>query len=203
MTHIFLSEDGRLRDSWCKAFPGVLAGRIGQPVSGESAVWVLLPPGRHVDSLVEGLRKTLAGRPLIVLADEPAEDDAMLALSAGASGYCNSHAAPQVLQQIATVVDNGGLWIGQALMQRLVTATSRLLPAPSTGDSAAWRSALTAREQEVALLLAQGASNKEIARQLDITERTVKSHVSAMLEKLGARDRLQLSLVINGTGNKR
>jgi DNA-binding NarL/FixJ family response regulator len=43
-----------------------------------------------------------------------------------------------------------------------------------------------------------GASNKEIARQLGITERTVKAHVGAMLEKLGARDRLKLALIING-----
>jgi DNA-binding NarL/FixJ family response regulator len=57
---------------------------------------------------------------------------------------------------------------------------------------------LTAREQETAALLARGASNKEIARQLDITERTVKAHVGAMLEKLGVRDRLRLSLIING-----
>ena len=57
---------------------------------------------------------------------------------------------------------------------------------------------MTAREQEAALLVAGGASNKEIARQLDITERTAKAHVSAMLEKLGARDRLQLSLILNG-----
>jgi DNA-binding NarL/FixJ family response regulator len=61
----------------------------------------------------------------------------------------------------------------------------------------AWRERLTAREQEAAILLAQGASNKEIARRMEITERTVKAHVGAMLEKLGARDRLQLSLIIN------
>ena len=61
-----------------------------------------------------------------------------------------------------------------------------------------WRERLSVREQETAELLARGASNKEIARELDITERTVKAHVSALLEKLGARDRLQLSLIING-----
>ena len=62
---------------------------------------------------------------------------------------------------------------------------------------------MTAREQETAILLAKGYSNKEIARQLDITERTVKSHVGAMLEKLRVRDRLQLSLIINGVEKPR
>ena len=67
----------------------------------------------------------------------------------------------------------------------------------------AWRPRLSLREQEVAQLLARGNSNKEIARQLEITERTVKAHVSAMLEKLGARDRLQLSLIVNGVETPR
>ena len=57
---------------------------------------------------------------------------------------------------------------------------------------------LTEREREVARAVARGAANKEIARELAITERTVKAHVGAILEKLGARDRLQLSLIVNG-----
>ncbi|MBI4740686.1 MAG: response regulator transcription factor [Betaproteobacteria bacterium] len=202
MKHIFLSNDARQRDNWQKAFPDLIAGRLDRVPTEPGLLWVLLPEGQSGDEQVRGLGKALAGRPLIVLADEPSEDGAMAALGAGAVGYCNGHAAPQVLRQIAGVVDSGGVWVGQALMQRLLAATARLLPV-STDEHAAWRRTLTAREQEVALALAQGASNKEIARQLDITERTVKSHVSAMLEKLGARDRLQLSLHINGIDSKR
>jgi DNA-binding NarL/FixJ family response regulator len=101
------------------------------------------------------------------------------------------------LRQVATVVENGGVWIGQSLMQRFLAASARLLP-ERAAEKDAWRGSLTPREQEVATELAKGASNKEIARQLDITERTVKAHVGATLEKLGARDRLQLSLIING-----
>ena len=115
---------------------------------------------------------------------------------------CNGHAAPSVLQQVALAVENGGIWVGQGLMQRLLAATARVLPEPDV-DKAAWRQTLTAREQEAAVLLAKGCSNKEIARQLDITERTVKSHVGAMLEKLGVRDRLQLSLILNGVEKPR
>ncbi|MBK7686047.1 MAG: helix-turn-helix transcriptional regulator [Rhodocyclaceae bacterium] len=57
---------------------------------------------------------------------------------------------------------------------------------------------LTAREQQVACAVAGGASNKEVARTLNITERTIKAHVSAIFQKLGARDRLHLSLIMNG-----
>jgi DNA-binding NarL/FixJ family response regulator len=84
-------------------------------------------------------------------------------------------------------------------MQRLVSATSRLQAADSTVSppDESWSNGLTDREKEVARTLARGASNKEIARSLDITERTVKAHVGAVLEKLQVRDRLQLSLVVN------
>lgn len=202
MRSIFLSADARLRDSWREAFPDLTAGKLDEPPSGAGLVWVLLPEGKQAAATIARLRRGLAGRPLIVLADEPTEDEAMAALAAGAAGYCNGHAAAQVLQQVATVVENGGVWIGQGLMQRLLSATARLLPEPAA-EQGAWRSTLTPREQEVAVALAKGASNKEIARQLDITERTVKAHVGATLEKLGARDRLQLSLIINGIDKPR
>lgn len=57
---------------------------------------------------------------------------------------------------------------------------------------------LTRREQEVASAVANGSSNKEIARQLGITERTVKAHTGSVFQKLNARDRLHLALMVNG-----
>lgn len=199
MDQLFLSIDARRRDNWREAFAGLSTGRLDTLPRGDALVWALLPAGSSVERAVGDLRKTLGGRPLVVLADEPSDAEALAALSAGAAGYCNGHAAPQVLQQVAQVVGNGGIWVGQGLLQRLLTATARLVPVPGPADGA-WRQALTAREQEAAVLLAAGASNKEIARELAISERTVKFHVSAMLEKLAVRDRLQLSLIINGVG---
>lgn len=197
MPPIFLSNDARQRESWCEAFPDLIASRMEKLPAGGALVWLLLPAGQSATAVIGHLRSMLAGRSLIVLADQPTEDEAMAVLAAGAAAYCNGHAAPEVLQQVATVVENGGVWIGQGLMQRFLAVSARLLPAPAA-EKTAWRTSLTPREQEVAVALAKGASNKEIARQLDITERTVKAHVGATLEKLGARDRLQLSLIING-----
>lgn len=201
MQQVFLSVDARQRENWREAFPDLMSGRLDgmTDVAGSdpALLWALLPAGQSAEALVIRLRKSLAGHSLVLLADEPSENEAMAALAAGAAGYCNGHAAPQVLLQVAMAVENGGVWVGQGLMQRLLAATSRLRAEPELENSA-WRRSLTAREQEAAVLLAKGASNKEIARQLEITERTVKSHVSAMLEKLGVRDRLQLALIING-----
>jgi DNA-binding NarL/FixJ family response regulator len=99
---------------------------------------------------------------------------------------------------VADVVLQGGLWIGESLMQRLLQGTARIpMPAP-VGAPSDWAALLTEREREVALAVAEGASNKEVARRLSITERTVKAHAGAIFEKLGVRDRLQLSLVVHG-----
>ena len=203
MTSAFLSHDARIRETWKKAFPDLISSTLARVPATATLVWVLRPnlPETDVTALIASVRRQAAERPLIVLADVPDEDEALAALAAGASGYCNGHAAPAVLTQVGLAVANGGLWVGQNLMQRLLSATARGLaasPGAKSADGAVWRERLTVREQEAAMLIAQGASNKEVASHMAITERTVKAHVGALLEKLGARDRLQLSLIVNG-----
>lgn len=165
-----------------------------------------LAHGLPVAVQIEQLAPQLKLIPCVVLSDQPTDEEALAAFAAGARGYCNTHAAAQLLIQVAAVVLQGGLWIGESLMQRLVSATSRLqaaattVPLPQEGET--WSKDLTGREKEVASTLARGASNKEIARALGITERTVKAHVGAVLDKLQVRDRLQLSLIVNGRASK-
>ena len=203
MTSAFLSHDARIRETWKKAFPDLISSTLACVPATATLVWVLRPnlPETDVTALIASVRRQAAERPLVVLADVPDEDEALATLAAGASGYCNGHAAPAVLTQVGLAVANGGLWVGQNLMQRLLSATARGLaasPSAKSADGAVWRERLTVREQEAAMLIAQGASNKEVASHMAITERTVKAHVGALLEKLGARDRLQLSLIVNG-----
>lgn len=191
---------------WSEAFSAGRAGKIqttraNSESSRVSLVWLRLEQGVPVAMQLERLAPSLKLLPCVVLSDRPTDDEALAAFSAGARGYCNTHAAAQVLIQVAAVVLQGGLWIGESLMQRLVSATSRIQAAASVTVSPVkrtWTERLTEREKEVAITLATGASNKEIARLLGITERTVKAHVGAVLEKLQVRDRLQLSLVVNG-----
>lgn len=207
--HLFLCPHGRMLPRWSEAFQTGKAGKLHTQRSNTSfdqvdLVWLRLerelPAALQVERLVPSIRLT----PCVVLSDQPNDEEALAAFAAGARGYCNTHAASQVLVQIAAVVMQGGLWIGESLMQRLVGATSRVQMG-SIGDvvaDAAWAITLTDREKEVARTLARGASNKEIARTLNITERTVKAHVGAILEKLEVRDRLQLSLIVNGRASR-
>lgn len=202
LAHLFLCPHGRMLPRWSEAFPQGRAGsthttrpkKLGQI----DIVWLRLEHGPPVSTQMENLSTQLRLIPCVVLSDQPTDEEALAAFSAGARGYCNAHAAPQLLIQIAAVVLQGGLWIGESLMQRLVGATSRLQAGAAADKSEGWSKGLTDREKQVASTLASGASNKEIARALGITERTVKAHVGAVLEKLEVRDRLQLSLVVNG-----
>ncbi len=201
--HFFVSRRGDMLPRWIEAFPAALPLRIGAKapnISEQSIAWVRVTD-EPVAKTLEAVRRILGGDvACVVLADQPDDEQAMASFAAAAKGYCNTHAAPELLRRIADVVTQGGLWIGESLMHRLMRATIHLPPsaAPAVVAATAWDVGLTEREREVALAVAAGASNKEIARSLDITERTIKAHVGATLEKLGVRDRLQLSLVVNG-----
>jgi DNA-binding NarL/FixJ family response regulator len=106
-----------------------------------------------------------------------------------------------VLKELKTVVMHGGVWLGRDLLQTLIGASRELVHNQSSKVDEAL-ALLTTREKEVALLASTGLSNKEIARKLSITERTVKAHMSSSLEKLGVKDRLQLALVLNNKSNE-
>ena len=200
ITHCFVSEDGGLLPRWREAFPAAQALKLdelgAQPV-GPDIVWVHLVAGREPAKILAGVRERLAGVIIIALSDTPMDEEALACFAAGARGYCNAHSVAEFLHRVADVVAQGGLWIGETLMQRLLQGTARIPLPPREGAVPDWAALLTERERQVAHAVAEGASNKEVARRLGITERTVKAHAGAIFEKLQVRDRLQLSLLIN------
>lgn len=162
---------------------------------GEAVIWLHVAGDKPDPALLVQEISALAPQcPVVVLSNVPGDDEGLAVLEAGAAGYTSSLAIPELLRQVAAVVENGGLWVGAKLLQRLITA----MASQSMRLNSNHLDKLSSREREVALAVAGGASNKEIARQLEISERTVKAHLSATFERLGVRDRLQLSLLING-----
>lgn len=135
---------------------------------------------------------------IVILANVPTQAAAMSALGQGATGYCHAYSDTAVLQEVKAVVSHGGVWMGQDLLQHLIGVSRQMVSVQPAAVSAAL-ALLTPREREVARLAAAALSNKEIARRLDITERTVKAHLSSSFERLGVKDRLQLALVLNET----
>ena len=126
----------------------------------------------------------------------PHDDEGVAALRAGFRGYCNAWISVDLLPRLAAAVAAGELWIGRSLLSRLLLSVA--VQPVSAHFSSEWRRRLTEREQEVACLVADGASNKEVARQLGVTERTVKDHLSHIFSKLQVHDRVQLALHVHG-----
>jgi DNA-binding NarL/FixJ family response regulator len=121
------------------------------------------------------------------------DDDEFLfgGLCAGARGFLLKDVAPEELVAAIRSAASGGTVVDGQVAGRLVARLSApRAAAPETGE------ALSGREREIAELVATGASNREIAAALFLTEGTVKNHVSAALRKLGLRDRTQLALHI-------
>jgi DNA-binding NarL/FixJ family response regulator len=138
-----------------------------------------------------------ANRQVVALCNAPRDDQAQRLLFAGARGYCHAQAMPEQLRDVAAVVVSGNYWVPPTLVEKLVlTAVQLVLPTvPKPADDL---SILTEREREVAQHIGRGASNREIAEALNITERTVKSHLTTIFEKLELRDRVQLALIVHG-----
>ena len=194
--HYLIDDTARMPANWREAFPeGLWRRRIEHVAASARLCWVRLLPGELPAQLVPTLNLPAN---FVILADAPSEAITVQALEAGAAGCCNTYAAPDVLRQVDVVVANGGLWVGRSLLQHVLASTQRILEKKAESAPQDWQSLLSGREITVAQLVGQGASNKEVARQLDIAERTVKAHLTAIFEKLQVRDRLQLSLRING-----
>lgn len=187
--------------SWHAAFPSatsINSADMAMHDTSSTIVWLRLNAGATVAQQIALVRERLATTPHVVLSDIPNDLEALAVFSVGARGYCNSHAGPEVLINVANVVAQGGMWIGESIMQRLLNN-----PAPESSSAPKTShflvSNLTGRESEVANEVALGLSNKEIAAHLNITERTVKAHIGAVLDKLQLKSRLQLALFVKNS----
>ena len=196
---------------WLEAFPqgkkvdaATLGAQLSDGKGNPSIVWLGTDNPQWRPTLLQAVTSHAAIR-CVVLSGSPEPTEGLSALDAGAMGYTHSYALPELLREVAMVVEHGGLWAGPDLIKRLVTSTSAALarlPEPAHGPGAvaqgyakAW-STLSARESQVASHVAQGKSNKEVADQLFVSERTIKAHLGSAFEKLGVRDRLQLALLV-------
>ncbi|MEO8889870.1 MAG: response regulator transcription factor [Jatrophihabitantaceae bacterium] len=118
------------------------------------------------------------------------------ALRAGASGFLLKDATPEQILEAVRVIGDGQALLAPGVTRRLIAdfAGRHRLVAPRQLDR------LTAREREVFGLLARGLANAEIAGRLHLAEQTVKTHVSAVLLKLGLRDRVQAVVLAYESG---
>lgn len=172
---------------------------VGEAVDGEEAVKLtgaLSPDVAIVDLVMPGLggiaaiqQITAAGLAtrVIVLTSFADDEKVFAAVRAGASGYLLKDVRPQDLAEAIRTVMRGEALLNPAIAAKLMQGFAQE-SRPATAHP------LTDREMDVLRLLARGRSNKEIALDLGVAEKTVKTHVSNILQKLDLADRTQAAL---------
>ncbi|MDA0632648.1 response regulator transcription factor [Nonomuraea sp. MCN248] len=175
---------------------------VGEAADGEAALEVIgriRPDVALVDARmprmdgVELINRLTVEHPsvaAIVLSTFDEDEYVFGALRGGAAGYLLKDCTPDELVSAVVRASRGETVLSSVVAARLV-ANLRRAPARGTFPG---QDLLSARELEVARMVAAGAANREIAARLFITEGTVKNHVSSVLRKLGLRDRTQLAL---------
>jgi DNA-binding NarL/FixJ family response regulator len=173
---------------------------VGEAGDGEAAVTAVeeLAPDVVLMDLVmprldgvgamQELRRRESGARVIVLTSFTDDEKLLPAIRAGAAGYLLKNVAPAELARAVRAAHVGEALLDPSVAARLVEEVASPGPATRDGDS------LTAREHDVLALIARGMSNKRIAFELGVSEKTVKNHVSHVLAKLGVADRTAAAL---------
>ena len=144
---------------------------------------------------------TLADTRVLILTMFEIDDYVQGALRAGACGFLLKDADPQALVDAVRTVHEGQSLLSPQVLDRLVDCMPRTVSAGASHS--AWASDvedLTPRQREDLLLIARGLSNSEIEVELGITRATCRSHITALLARLGARDRAQLVIAAYESG---
>jgi DNA-binding NarL/FixJ family response regulator len=141
-------------------------------------------------AILDSIRRARPALRLIVIGPEGNDELVMESIIAGARAYLDLTADPAMVRQAIEVVTSGSIWAPRRLLSKLI---DRLLKVP---DSSLTNSIphLTDREKQVLELILMARSNREIARQLGIEERTVKAHVGRLMRKTGADNRIELTM---------
>jgi len=149
------------------------------------------------------VRTLISGNKVFLFSDRPDDDQGLAFFKMGVVGYANTYIAPARLLEAVGVVLSGSVWVGQKVMQRLIRETMASRAPEIEKDNETPHNtllSLTERELQTAGLIAQGLSNLEIAYELEISERTVKAHLSSIYAKTGTGSRLNLALLVNQSG---
>jgi len=203
---VLIVDDHRMVRSGLRGFlegePGITV--VGEAASGEDAIAYLpelMPDVVLMDLMMPGiggiaaigtLRQSYPSLKIMALTSFADDEQVFPALEAGANGYLLKDIDPDALVAAIRAVHAGESPLDPEVAKRLVSRFQRPVAIPA--DTQTSHEALTERERDVLRLLIQGKSNKEIANELFIGDRTVKSHLSAVFQKLAVTDRTQAAL---------
>ncbi|HSJ55959.1 MAG TPA: response regulator transcription factor [Anaerolineae bacterium] len=180
-----------------QAADGLEAVDLARTLAPDVVLMDLVMPGLDGVEAIARIRAELPDTHVLILTTYADDEHILAGVRAGARGYLLKDALPDELVKAIRVVAGGGSLLQPSVAARVLDKLSALMggtggdatqPGAETGETAPL---LTAREHEILAMLAAGARNREIAGQLFISERTVKVHVSNLIDKLDARTRTE------------
>ena len=166
--------------------PGTIEELLAQSTLEYLVVDLSSSPGGL--EILNTIRRARPNLRLIVIGPEGNDELVMESIIAGARGYLELTAGPEIVRRAIEAVTSGSIWAPRRLLALLI---DRLLQASDTSLTNA-PARLTDREQQVLDLILTARSNREIARELGIEEQTVQAHVGRLLRKTGAENRIDL-----------
>lgn len=152
---------------------------------------VRLPDGSGVEACRE-IRSELPETRVVMLTSYPDEEAVLSAIVAGASGYLLKQIRARDLMSALETVGRGGSLLDPAVTEKVLERIRRI----ATGGQSDELAALTAQEQRILLLVAEGKTNKEIAAEIFLSDKTVKNYVSSILSKLNLERRAQAAAFV-------
>lgn len=191
---VFITEADLISPHWQAAYPKCeISEKQPNNITADTILWILAGNPGWLNIVQKHSKNRI---PVIVMTKELNMAELCAALQVGARGYVEAFAAQVIIEQVAETVISGGIWLPGQLLSNLVGVLSKQ---PINYQHACDLALLTKRERQVVDIVVTGASNKVVAKQLNITERTVKEHMSSIFNKLKVRDRMQLMLAVKGS----
>jgi DNA-binding NarL/FixJ family response regulator len=172
-----------------EAADGAQAAQLAQELRPDVVLLDLVMPGTDGVTAIELMAEAAVDSRVLIVTSFGEHRTVVPAIRAGARGYVSKEVEPSALAAAIRAVAAGHVLLGPEVAAALLSGDA----SPASGNGAA-DPQLTAREREVLDLIARGRSNREIARALTVSEKTVKTHVSSVLMKLGVADRTQAAL---------
>lgn len=133
---------------------------------------------------------------LLLVKSKLGSDAELAALALGVAGCCTTELSDAELRKIVDVVLKGGIWVSRSALPDLVKHLQRVTAPAGIAQGANKLDNLTPREREVALCVADGATNKLVGKRLSLSDVTVKAYLTAIFHKLGVSGRVQLALLL-------
>jgi two-component system nitrate/nitrite response regulator NarL len=161
-------------------------------------------PGGGLHALRLILEQSPDARVVVLTASE-ADEDVLMALKSGARGYVLKGVPATTLIEVVRGAVAGESYVSPALAARILAELRTVAPvvhSPEKESSQDMLASLTRREEEILKLVAAGNSNKEVARRLDLQEKTIKHHMTRILQKLNVRNRTEAAMLLRDASNR-